>query len=48
MMWNPNLKGDDHLVLNELRKKNPKMFEVINQYYENENTANKKAGLKKA
>jgi hypothetical protein len=29
LLWNPNLKGDDHLVLDELKKKNPKMYEVI-------------------
>ncbi len=43
-MWNPNLKGNNHLALNELKKKNEKMYAVIKEFYENQDNANKKSG----
>lgn len=42
LLWNPNLKGNDHLALNELKKKNPKMYEVIKEFYDNQDNSNKK------
>jgi hypothetical protein len=29
LMWNPNLKGNNNLALNDLKKKNEKMYNVI-------------------
>ena len=53
LMWNPNLKGNDHSALNELKKKNPKMYDVIKEFYENQDnkkkkSTNNKSTLKKA
>lgn len=34
-LWNPNLRNKEKLVLNELKKFKPEMYEAIKEYYEN-------------
>jgi hypothetical protein len=41
LMWNPNLKGNNNLALNDLKKKNEKMYNVIKEFYENQDNAKK-------